>query len=91
MNIFEGITIQVPKWRVQSERCLTKEEKQHIKTAIVVIGQWGLCLELITRNSINTVPLSTKVDTVIGYIPNIDSIKVLTLEKYGDTITRIEF
>lgn len=95
MNIFANLHLMIPRWEVVDERFLTEEEKQNIKSAIVVESKYGYSLEFLTSKGSRFVPLTGNIDAVIGYIPDIDSIKVLTLKlKNSDpeeTIIRIEF
>ena len=98
MNIFANLRLMIPRWEVVDERFLTEEEKQNIESAIVVKSLYGYALEFLTSKGSRLVPLTNNVDAVIGHIPDIDSIKVLTLklrdsdpEDTIDTIIRIEF
>lgn len=93
MSVFEGIKIDRCCWRATDEKLLTKQEKEFVKCAIVVRSQFGLSLEFFTTKGPKQIPISTKICPPIGYIPNIDNIKVITLCKEGEEfpIYRIEF
>ena len=93
MNIFSSLCIYPAHWVVQDVRFLTEDEKKFIRCAIVVKGEFGYSLEFFTKEGIKDIPISTKTKTTIGFIPNIDSIKFLRLERDYDqaTIYRIEF
>lgn len=93
MNIFEGLQVGRP-WQVTNVRNLTPFEYLQIVSATVVQSQFGYSVEFLFKNGENShIPLSTKccIDHMEGTSIDLCSIKVLTLEKYGDTITRIEF
>lgn len=93
MNIFEGLQVGRP-WQVTNVRNLTPFEYLQIVSATVVQSQFGYSVEFLLKNGKNShIPLSTKcyTDHMEGTIINPCNIKVLTLEKYGDTIIRIEF
>lgn len=93
MNIFEGLQVGRP-WQVINVRALTPFEYLQIVSATVVQSRFGYSVEFLTKDGRKScVPLSSAcyTDNVEGTIINPHSIKVLTLEKYGDTIIRIEF
>lgn len=92
MDIFSNLRIG-PLWSVQEKRFLTKEEKNSVRCAIVVKSDFGYSLEFLTKEGIKHIPVSGKMKTTIGFIPNIDNIKILRLERDYDQeiIYRVEF
>lgn len=93
MNIFEGLQVGHP-WQVRNRRLLTPWEYLQVVSATVVQSQFGYSVEFLLKNGENNrVPLSTKcyADDIEGTVIDPCSIKVLTLEKDGDTIIRIEY
>lgn len=93
MNIFSGLRIYPAHWEVQNTRLLTKEEKEFIKCAIVVKSEFGYSLEFFVKKGIAHIPITLNTETTIGFVPNIDNIRVITLERDYDKaiIYRIEF
>lgn len=93
MNIFEGLQVG-RSWQVTNVRNLTPFEYLQIVSATVVQSQFGYSVEFLLKNGKQSkVPLSTKcyADDLEGTVIDPCSIKVLTLEKDGDTIIRIEY
>lgn len=93
MNIFEGLQVGRP-WQVTNVRNLTPFEYLQIVSATVVQSQFGYSVEFLFKNGEKShIPLSSKcyINHMEGTIIDPCSIQVLTLEKYGDIITRIEF
>lgn len=93
MNIFEGLQVGRP-WQVRNRRFLTPWEYLQVVSATVVQSQFGYSVEFLLKNGKQSkVPLSTKcyADGLEGTVIDPCSIKVLTLEKDGDTIIRIEY
>lgn len=93
MNIFEGLQVGYP-WQVRNRRFLTPWEYLQVVAATVVQSQFGYSVEFLLKNGKRSkVPLSTKcyAGDLEGTVIDPLSIEVLTLEKDGTTIYRIEF
>jgi hypothetical protein len=93
MTIFEGLQVGRP-WRVINRRSLTPWEYLQVVSATVVQSQVGYSVEFLLKNGENRwIPISTKcyTDGIEGTVIDPLDIEVLTLEKYGDIIYRIEF
>lgn len=90
MTIFENLKVAA-KWVVIEERFLTEEEKEIIKDPIVIEGKFGYLLEFRIAGDVIRTPLGRQADGVIGYIPDINNIKIVTLKCGNDIIYRVEF
>ncbi len=92
MSVFSNMRMH-PLWKVENVRFLTKEEKQFVRCAIVAKSEFGYSLEFFTKKGIKHIPISGKTKTTIGFVPNIDNIKFLRLERDYDqeVIYRVEF
>lgn len=92
MSVFSNMRMH-PLWKVENVRSLTEEEKQFVRCAIVVKGDFGYLVEFFTKKGIKYIPISRNTKTTIGFVPNIDNIKFLRLEREGDqeAIYRVEF
>ena len=93
MHLFSSLRTYPGHWTVQNTRLLTKEEKEFIKCAIVVKSSFGYSLEFFVKKGIAHIPITLNTDTTIGFVPNIDNIRVITLERDYDKeiIYRVEF
>lgn len=93
MTIFEGLKIGHP-WQVRNRRSLTPWEYLQVVSATVVQSQFGHSVEFLLKNGGKSrIPLTAKCckDQIEGTVINPLNIVVLTLEKDGITIYRIEF
>lgn len=93
MSIFDNLQVGSP-WQVINVRRLTPFEYLQIISATVVQSQFGYSVEFTLKNGKKSrVPISTKCYTsnMEGTIIDPCKITVLYLEKWGDTIIRIEF
>lgn len=93
MNIFEGLQVERP-WHIINVRNLTPQECSQIVSTTVVQSEFGYSVEFLTKDGRKPhVPLSPKCCTndMEGTVISPHSIKIVTLEKYGDIIIRIEF
>lgn len=93
MSIFSNCRTWPAHWSLQSERLLTKAERKAITKVIVVESEFGLSAKFHTGYGYNRIPLSTKVNAVVGESIPVDKIKILTLTRDfdGETIYRVEF
>lgn len=90
MTIFENLKVST-KWVVIEERFLTEEEKKFIKAPIVVEGKYCNSLKFMTPKGVRRIPISRQADVVIGYVPDINNIKIITLKCGNDITYRVEF
>lgn len=93
MTIFEGLQVGYP-WQVRSRRPLTPREYLQVVSVTVVQSQFGYSVEFLLKNGGKSrIPLVARCckDQIEGTVIDPLNIKVLTLEKDGITIYRIEF
>ena len=90
-NFFSSKQVYGPKWSLVDSRNFTEEEKNMISSTKVVPSEYGLsmCFMLKSGGAVYT-PLSKNSSYKVGDTPNMDQLKVLTLEREGETIEKIE-
>ena len=91
-NFFSSKQVYGPKWQLVNSRSFTDEEINMVEEATVVPSEYGLsiCFHMKAGGSIYT-PVSRDSNVSAGETINLESAKILTLEREGESIERIEF
>lgn len=91
MNIFASLFRYATKFEVKGARTFNSEELAEIASAKVVQSQYGMsvCFYM-TSGGQTYIPVSRDSAANIGDVVDPSKVKVLTLEREGKTITRIE-
>lgn len=91
MNIFAGLQKYATRYEVKNIRDFNAEELAQISSAKVVASQYGMsvCFYMVEGGQ-TYVPVSRDSICQIGDAVDVTKAKILTLEKDGDTINRIE-
>lgn len=92
MNIFNNIQIYRGKWSLKSSRNFNEDEKKMIKSAKVVSSDYGLSVCFMMANGGSSyIPLSETSSKNVGDSIDLNTAKLLTLERQGDNdIFRVE-
>ena len=91
MNIFAGLQKYASKYELIDSRDFTPEELSQVTSAKVVSSQYGMSVCFYMKSGCQTyVPVSRDSSTSIGDDVDLTKVKILTLEKDGETINRIE-
>lgn len=93
MNIFSNLKRYVAgKWQIKSSRNFTAEEVKAVRFAKIVDSRHGLSVCFMMSDGGQTfIPLSNTSTLGVGEAVNLQSAKILTLEKEGEAdILRIE-
>lgn len=92
MNIFSKLTVYAGKWSVKESRAFTAEELASVIEAIVVASEYGNSVEFSMKTGGKTyIPLSQDSDKSVGEFIDLSKVKLLTLEKQGESdIFRID-
>lgn len=91
MNIFDSVVKYAGKWSVTSSRGFSEEEKACIKSAKIVDSQYGysVCF-FMSSGQMAFIPVDQNSACNVGDPVNLDTCKVLRLEREGDApINRI--
>lgn len=85
MSIFSGLPSYAGKWNVKSVTDFTSEDKALVSRATVVNSQYGLsvCFMMKTGN-MHFIPVDQNSSANAGDDVNLDSAKIITLEKQGE-------
>lgn len=91
-NVFNGLHEYDSSWQVKDARNFNDLEKKSVARARVVSSQYGLSVCFLMRTGKNTyIPLSTMSTLQEGDPVNMETAKIVTLEKEGENdILRIE-
>ena len=92
MGILNHVTMYNGKWEVSNVSQFTAEEKAKIEKAEIVDSQYGLSVCLFMKNGqIGFIPLSNTSSGNEGDIVDLETAKVIELERVGDEpIYRVE-
>ena len=86
MNIFDSLFVYATEWKVAGERDFTSEEISMVEKATVEDSMHGNSVCFFMKSGGRTyVPLSRDCDLPIGSQINLDTVKVLTLQKSGES------
>lgn len=90
-NIFSSKRVYGESWEVTDEREFEKEEIALVKKAEVVPSQYGLSVCFFMKSGGRTyIPLSRDSELEEGDAFDLRGAKILTLERDGETIERVE-
>ena len=91
MNIFAGLQRYATRYEVKDIRSFNAEELAQISSAKVVTSQYGMsvCFYMVEGGQ-TYVPVSRDSVCQVGDAVDVTKAKILTLEKDGETINRIE-
>jgi len=91
MNIFAGLQKYATKFQVIDIRSFEADELAEVKSAKVVASQYGMsvCFYM-TEGCQKYIPLSRDSQVSVGDTIDLTQAKILTLEKDGEKINRIE-
>lgn len=91
MNIFAGLQKYATPYEVKDTRSFNTEELAQISSAKVVASQYGMSVCFYMKAGGQTyVPVSRDSICQVGDAVDVTKVKILTLEKDGETINRIE-
>jgi len=91
MNIFAGLQKYATKFEVSNSRVFDAEELAQVNSAKVVASQYGLSVCFYMKEGCQKyIPLSRDSTASIGDEINLQTAKILTLVKDGESINRIE-
>ena len=84
-------TIHGEKWNVVSKRHFNAEECATIKSVIVVDSKYGksACFFIVTGGMM-FIPLSNDCTRTVGEVLDMEKIELVTLERNGSTLDRID-
>lgn len=91
-NIFSSLRVYAGKWNLKSSRAFSPEEIAAVASAVVVASQYGnsVCFTMVDGGQ-TFIPLSNSSFKGVGESINLASVKLLTLEKDGESdIFRVE-
>ena len=92
MNIFAGLQKYATSYEVTNTRDFTPEELSMVKSAKVVASQYGMsCCFFMVDGCQMYVPMSRDSAAAVGTDIDLTKAKILTLEKDGESINRIEY
>ena len=91
MNIFASLQKYATRYEVKNIRDFNAEELAQISSAKVVASQYGMsvCFYMVEGGQ-TYVPVSRDSICQVGDVVDVTKAKILTLEKDGETINRIE-
>lgn len=91
MSIFSGLQSYAGKWNVKSVADFTPEDKALVSRATVVNSQYGLSVCFMMKaGNIHFIPVDQNCSANAGDEVNLNSAKIVTLEKQGeDDIQRV--
>ena len=91
MNIFASLQKYATRYEVKDTRSFNTEELAQISSAKVVASQYGMSVCFYMKAGGQTyVPISRDSICQVGDAVDVTKVKILTLEKDGETINRIE-
>lgn len=91
MNIFLGLKQYATQFQVINRRAFDAEEIEKVKNAKVVASEYGMSVCFFMKEGYQTyIPVSRDSNPNIGDTVDLTTAKILTLEKDGNTINRIE-
>ena len=86
MNIFSSLRQYAGKWAVKNTRDFTSEEINAVKEAVVVTSSYGLSVCFFMKSGGQTyIPLSSTSSKGSGEIIDLNSAKLVTLGKEGES------
>lgn len=94
MSIFSNCKTLEARWVVEGIRPLTKDEKEVILSAKVILSEFGYSLRFLTTEETVKIPISTNISPKVGDLVDINDIRIITLHaNYDPTlkIYRVEF
>ena len=92
MNIFAGLQKYATSYEVTNTRDFTSEELSMVKSAKVVASQYGMsCCFFMVDGCQKYIPMSRDSVSPVGTDIDLTKAKILTLEKDGESINRIEY
>ena len=91
MNIFAGLQKYATKFQVENSRPFSPEELSEVRSAKVVASQYGMsiCFHMV-EGCQKYIPVSRDSIATIGDDVDLSKARILTLEKDGERISRIE-
>lgn len=91
-NIFDDLKVYNTPWTVKEIRNFTAEEKARVSSATVVPSEYGLSVKFsLNSGGYSYIPLSNSSSLTQGEAVNLNTAKIIILEKVGaDDIKRIE-
>lgn len=91
MNIFAGLQKYADQYKVTNTRPFSAEEQAEVSSAKVVTSQYGfsVCFYMVSGGQ-KYIPVSRDSIVTEGDPVNVTTAKLLTLERDGDTIYRVE-
>lgn len=90
-NIFGSLRVYAGKWNLVASRAFNQVEKASIARAEVVPSEYGpACCFFMKSGGQSYIPVSTNSNLAVGDIVDMNTAKLVTLERDGETITRVE-
>ena len=90
-NIFGSLRVYAGKWNLVSSRAFNEVEKATIARAEVVPSQYGpACCFFMKSGGQTYIPVSTNSSLAVGDTVNMETAKLVTLERDGEVVTRVE-
>ena len=92
MNLFDSLRTFAGKWSVKSSRAFNADEISAVSNATIVDSQYGksVCFHM-KAGGTKYIPLSTESNLSVGSTIDMDTAKVVTLSKDGESdILRVE-
>ena len=91
MNIFAALKQYATKFELTNTRDFDEEELSQVKSARVVASQYGKSVCFFMKDGCQKyIPVSRDSNVSVGDEINLSEVKILTLEKDGTSINRIE-
>lgn len=92
MNIFDALKSYNPKYELTNRRNFNEQELKAVKSAKVVPSTYGLsCCFLMVNGCKKYIPLSRDTVSHEGQVVDLKRAELLTLERDGSKIYRVEF
>lgn len=91
MSIFSGRTIYAQGWQEVARRGFTSDEIKEVVKAVVVDSQYGSsCCFMMAAGGNVYIPMSTNSVSGVGETLDLTKAQIVTLERNGERIDRIE-
>lgn len=91
VNVFDTLKSYGEKWQVVNKRQFNDNEKAVIRSNKVMPSDYGLsvCFTMVNGKT-HYIPLSNQSQLTVGQSVNIDTVNLLTLERDGKHILRVQ-
>ena len=91
MNIFSALRVYAGKWSEKAKRAFTSDEISAVEKATVVDSQYGQSVCFYMHSGCqHYIPVSRDSVVTTGTAVDLSKAKILTLERDGQTLHRIE-